>query len=164
MSLGPVTNLLHVLAAAWFVSGVIGRSVAFGQAAKSTHVDTTCALMKLSDFFERRMVIPGSAAVLLLGLLTAWLNGSPLFGFLQGSDANWLLVSLVLFLSPTPAIPLYLIPRRVLRAQVAEAALAQGRITPELMAALADKGVIAYRRLELVIAMVVTALMVTKPF
>lgn len=164
MSLGLIMKLLHVLTAMWFISGIVGRGVTFWQATKTTHVHTAVTLVKLSDFFEQRMVIPGSSAVLLFGVLTAWLQGWPLFGFLQGATANWLLVSLVLYLGPTPAIPLYLIPRRQQRAKAAEAALAQGKITPEFTAALNDKGVSLYRTLELIIVAIVTLLMVTKPF
>jgi len=164
LSLGLIVKSLHVLSAIWFISGMVGRGVAFWQAAKTTHAHTAYTLVKLSDFFEQRMVIPGSASVLLFGVIVTWLQGWPLLGFLQGAKSNWLLVSLVLYLSPTPLIPLYLIPRRKHRANVAEEALAQGSVTPELTAALNDKGVIACRTAELIIAVVVTILMITKPF
>lgn len=164
MNFGLLTKLLHILSAIWFISGILGRGIAFGQAAKTSNVHTAYTLVKLSDFFEQRMVIPGSTAVLVFGLLTAWLQGWPVFGFLQGADSNWLLVSLALYLSPTPLIPLYLIPRRKHRAQAAEEALAQGGITSEFAAALNDRGVFTYRAVELTVAVVVTILMVTKPF
>jgi uncharacterized membrane protein len=164
MSLGLIVKALHVLSAIWFISGLIGRGVAFAQAARSTHIQTAYTLLKLSDFFEQRLVIPGSMAVLVFGLLVAWIQGWPLFGFLQGARANWLLVSLVLFLSPIPMIPLYLIPRRKLRARLAEEALARGELTPALTAAFQDRVVSRYRTVELVIAGLVTVLMITKPF
>lgn len=164
MSLSLVMKLLHVLAAMGFISGIIGRSITFGQAAKSTNVHTSYTLLQVSEFFERKMVIPAGGAVFLLGLITAWLQGWPIFGFLQGASSNWLLVSIVLLIALLPAIPLYLIPRRQQRAKAAEEALAQGTVTPELTAALTDKGVITYRMVEFTIAVVITILMVTKPF
>ena len=164
MDLGLVSKLIHVLSAMWFISGVVGRGVTFAQAARATQISTAHTLLKLSDFFERRMVLPGSMAVLGFGLLVAWLRGWPLWGFLQGANSNWLLTSLIFFLAPTPMIPLYLIPRRRQRAKLAEEALARGAVTAELTAALHDQGVMTYRMVELIVAVVVTILMVTKPF
>jgi len=164
MDIGLIVKLLHVLTAIGLISGVVGRGVTFWHAGKTTNVSVAHTLIKLSDFFEQRMVIPASMAVLLFGVLISWLRGWPLFGIFQGSNSNWLLVSFVLYLAPTPAIPLYLIPRRKQRAQAADDALAQGTITPELTSALNDKGVITYRTVELVIVIAVTILMVTKPF
>ncbi len=155
MTLATLFKLLHVLIAFGFVGGQIGRALAFRQAGQATDIQSAYALLQLSDQFERRLVIPGSMAVLLVGLLTAWVAGWPLLGVFQGATANWLLVSWVLFLSPMPLIPLYLIPRRRLRAQVAEQALAQGQVTPELTAALNDRGVMQARLLELLVAGVV---------
>lgn len=164
MNLGLILKLLHILTAIWYMSGIIGRGIAFGQASKTSNIHIAYAMLKLSDFFEQRMVIPGSMAVLLFGILTALRQNWPLFGFLQGATTNWLLASLVLYLSPTPLIPLFLIPRRKQRVKVADEALSKGQITPELTAALKDIGVIYYRTAEFIIVIVVTTLMVTKPF
>ncbi len=106
MNLAALLKLLHILSAFWFVSGLVGRALAFRQASQSVHIQLAYMLL----------------------------------------------------------IPLYLVPRRRQRARVAEAALAQGQVTPELTAALNDQGVIRYRMLELVVAGIVTLLMVTKPF
>src|SRR5262249_4218181 len=112
----------------------------------------------------RLMAIPGSQVVLLLGLLTAWLQGQPLLGFLQGARSNWLLVSLVLFVSMVPIIIVVLIPRRKQRHAALAAALRLGTITPELRAAVADKLVLGSRALELLIVAVILVLMILKPF
>ena len=93
MNLYVFMKLLHVLASFWFISGVIGRDLAFWRAGKSTDVRAIHALLQISDFFERYAVIPVSMAVLVFGLIITWMQKWPLFGFLQGSPANWLFAS-----------------------------------------------------------------------
>src|SRR5690349_14566534 len=130
-------KLLHVLAAFWFIGGVIGRDFAFWQAGRATNVQAVQALLQISDFFERYAVIPVSMAVFLFGLIITLLQKWPLFGFLQGSPVNWLLVSFILFLGISLAIvPLKLVPRRKQRTRAIEGALTQGTITSELTMAL----------------------------
>lgn len=158
-------KLLHVLAAFWFIGGVIGRDFAFWQAGRATNVQAVQALLQISDFFERYAVIPVSMAVFLFGLIITLLQKWPLFGFLQGSPVNWLLVSFILFLGISLAIgPLKLVPRRRQRTSALEGALAQGTITPELTAALHDQVVVRFRVVEFVVLVVIIILMVTKPF
>jgi uncharacterized membrane protein len=165
MNLYILMKLLHVLAAFWFISGVIGRDFAFWQAGRATNVQAVHALLQISDFFERYAVIPVSMAVLLFGLVVTFMQKWPLFGFLQGSSSNWLLVSFILFLGISLAIgPLRLAARRKQRARAIEEASAQGTITPELTAALNDEVVVRFRAVELVIVTVIIILMVIKPF
>lgn len=125
---------------------------------------TTVALLRASDDFDRLMVIPGSLVVLVLGLITAWLGGWPILGFLTGNDSNWLLVALILYLSPIPFIPLYLAPRRKVRHVLIERAKAENEVSAELAAALSDPGVLAFRRFEMAVVVAVVVLMVMKPF
>ena len=165
MNLYLIMKLLHVLTAFWFISGIVGRDFAFWQAGKATNVQAVHALLQISDFFERYAVIPVSMAVFLFGLIITLLQGWPLFGFLQGSPINWLLFSFLLFLGISLAIgPLKLVVRRKERTRAVEEALAHGTITPALTAALNDKVVVRFRRVELVILVVIIVLMVTKPF
>jgi uncharacterized membrane protein len=164
MSLSLGLKLLHVLSAFWFIAGVVGRGVTFRLAKEASDFRAIPSLLKASDIFERRMVIPGSMAVFLMGLLAAWAGGWPMLGSLQGAPTNWLLVSIVLYLATIPAIPTYLIPRRAQRDQAAKEALAEGRVTPALAAALSDRGVGLYRTVEMFIIGVIVVLMVTKPF
>jgi hypothetical protein len=164
MSLIIIMKLLHVLAAFGLVTGVIGRNVTFARAAKAANIDTVHALLQASEFFERRMVIPVASAVLLFGLATAWLQKWPILGFIQGGTTNWVLVSLILFMLPLLAVAGYLAPRRKQRAKAAEEALAQGKITPELTAALNDKLVRTFRTVELTGLGIIIILMVAKPF
>ncbi len=159
-----IMRLLHILAAIWFVGGLLGRGMAFAQAGRAGDVHTASALLRFSERFERLMVIPGSQAVLVFGLLTAWLQGQPLLGFLQGAGVNWLLVSLALFLSGVPMVIFLLIPRSRQRAAALDVAVAQGSFTPDLRAALRDRVVIGSRAAELAIVFAVLVLMVLKPF
>jgi uncharacterized membrane protein len=165
MNLYLIMKLLHVLTAFWFISDIVGRDFAFWQAGRATNVQAVHALLQISDFFERYAVIPVSMAVFLFGLIITLLQRWPLFGFLQGSPINWLLISFLLFLGISLAIgPLKLIIRRKERTRAVEEALAQGTITPALTAALNDKVVVRFRAVELIVLMVIIILMVTKPF
>ena len=165
MNLYSFMKLLHILAAFWFIGGVIGRDFAFWQASRATNVQAVQALLQISDFFERYAVIPISMAVFLFGLIITLLQRWPLFGFLQGSAINWLLVSFILYLGISLAIgPLKLVPRRKQRTRALEEALAQGTITPELTAALHDQVVVRFRMVEFVVLVAIIILMVTKPF
>jgi hypothetical protein len=105
----------------------------------------------------------GWIVVLIFGLLTVWFKWPILVS--GGAQTNWLLVSLILFVGGQAAIgPLRLIPRRHQRTQALEGALARGAITPELTASLNDQVVNTFRKVELVILVVIVILMVTKPF
>ena len=165
MNLYLTMKLLHVLAAFWFISGIIGRDFAFWRAGRATNVQAAHALLQISDFFERYAVIPVSMGVFLFGLIITLLQGWPLFGFMQGSSSNWLLVSFLLFLGISLAIgPLKLVPRRKERERALEEALAQETMTLRLMAALNDKVVFRFRVIELIALVIIIVLMVMKPF
>ena len=164
MSLALFFKLLHVFGAIALFCGLVGRMVTFRAAGRARDLPGALALLQLSEWFERRLVIPVGAPILLFGVLTAWQAGWPLFGFLQGAASNWLLVSLILLFAPAPTIPLYLLPARRRRTQAAEQAAARGEITPELSAALHDRGVLTIRTVEFVGVVIITILMITKPF
>jgi uncharacterized membrane protein len=165
MTLYVFMKLLHVLAAFWMISGVVGRGLTYWQARRAKDVRVVDALLQVSEFFERYAVIPVSIAVLVFGLIVTWMQKWPLFGFLQGSPSNWLLISFVLFLGISVVIaPLGLIARRKERTRAVKEALAQGTITLRLLAALSDKVVIGFRIAEFIVMVIVIILMVTKPF
>ena len=163
MNLYSLIKLLHVLAAFWFIGGVIGRDFAFWQAGRATNVQAVQALLQISDFFERYAIIPVSMVVFLFGLIITLLQRWPLFGFLQGSSINWLLVSFILYLGISLAIgPLKLVPRRKQRTRALDEALTEGIITPGLNAALHDEVVVRFRMVEFVVLVVIIILMVVK--
>jgi len=159
-----IMRLLHILTSIWFISGLLSRWLAYAQAQRATDVHTAGALLRLSDRFERLMVVPGSQTMLVFGLLTAWLQGLPLLGALQGVRSNWLLASLILLVGFTPIFMVLLVPRRRQRVAAVEDALARGTMTPELHTALADKVVMRTRMVELLIVVVILVLMILKPF
>jgi uncharacterized membrane protein len=158
-------KLMHVLAAFWMVSGVVGRDFAFWQASKAKDVQSIRALLQISEFFERYAVIPVSIAVLVFGLIVTWMQKWPLFGFLQGSPTNWLLISFILFVGLSAFIgPLGLVARRKERTRALEESLTQNTITPRLLTTLNDKVVNRFRAVEMVVLLVIIILMVMKPF
>lgn len=164
MNLAIILKLVHVACAFWFVSGIIGRAVTLALAAKSDDVRAIAALDRLTGQFERGMVIPGSGAVFLAGLVTAWLQNWPILGFLQGGAVNWVLVSVLLFLSNVPLIIWVYNPRGIIFGAALQASIAQGAVTPELRAAYRDRVVAAAHAYEIAIIIVVAILMVLKPF
>jgi uncharacterized membrane protein len=165
MNLYLLMKLLHVLAAFWMISGVVGRGLTFWQAGRARDVHAIRALLQISEFFERYAVIPVSVAVLVFGLIVTWMQKWPLFGFLQGSSTNWLLVSFLLFVGISAFIaPLGLVARRKERERALDEALAQGIVTLRLLDALHDKVVIRFRIVELIVLLIIIVLMVTKPF
>jgi hypothetical protein len=110
------------------------------------------------------MVLPGSFAVLTAGLATAWVQGWPILGFLQGGSSNWVLVSLILFLTIIPVIRFIFLPRGKRFEAAFDQAQAQNRVTPELTTAFNDPLVRAGHIYEMALLGLVTALMVLKPF
>jgi hypothetical protein len=50
MSLYLLMKLMHVLAAFWMISGVVGRGLAFWQAGKAKDVKAIHALLQVSEF------------------------------------------------------------------------------------------------------------------
>lgn len=165
MDLGLLMKLGHVVASFWFMAGVIGRDYTFWRAGRVDSVLEVRGLLHASEFFERMGVILGGLFLGIFGLLVAWVRDWPLFGFLQGSDSNWLLVSVVLYMSGGLLIPaLGLLKRRDRRTAALEHAVGIGRITPDLTEALNDKVVHRFRSSELVVLTVILILMVAKPF
>jgi len=157
-------KLFHVLTAIWFITGVVGRNLVLAQARKASDLPVVVSHMKLVGLFDNLMVIPGSLSVLALGLLTAWAEGAPILGLLQGAHSNWLFISLLLFFSIVALVPLIFLPRGKRFEIAMREALTQNRITSHLEAALNDRVVEAAHLYELVIITIIVILMVTKPF
>jgi hypothetical protein len=162
--LGQWFVLLHILSAFALIAGLIGREATRAYTRRQEKIEMFVPLIELSGWFENKLVIPGSQALLLLGLASAWTRGWPLLGFLQGSPINWLFVSLILFLTLIPLIVFIFVPRGKIFAQKLAAAQAQGAITPELRASMDDPVVRAAHIYEGVAVVVIIYLMVMKPF
>ncbi len=154
----------HIFLAIWFVSGLIGRWVALHEAACCREIITTYSLVQIAGVFERWMVIPGAAAVLLLGILTGIAEGWPVLGFIQGGRAQWLLVSLLLFMSITVLVYTVFLPKGKIFERALQEALSQGQVTNRLNAAFRDRAVRAAHLYELAAVAAIIFLMITKPF
>ncbi len=162
MQAAALLRLLHAALGVAFIAGLLGRAAAFRHARRAPTLDATAALMELSDWFERALVIPGSMLILLSGIVIGWMGHWPLLT--PAGHPTWLLVSLVLLLPMVGFIPAVLVPERARRRAALAAALKAGRRSPELDAALARPIVLRLRRLELLIIALVFALMMLKPF
>jgi hypothetical protein len=159
VSVSTFVVFLHVAIAFVFVGGLIGRWIVLGRARRSADIGEIDILLPVADRFEK-IVIPASAAILVLGLLAMWAQDRPLFE----DGGYWLLASLVLYLSIMPLVPLIFLPRgRVFEAALTDAR-ARGTVTPELKAAFHDPWVAFARTYEAVVVAIVVALMVLKPF
>jgi hypothetical protein len=152
-------KLLHLGLAFLFVAGLVGRWVLLHRAARADTVEVAYRLSEAAGPFER-LVIWGSFAVPLAGLLTAAVQGYPWLGLTTG----WMLASFVLLLTMFPSVPLVFIPRGRIFAAEMESARTAGAITPGLRAAFQDRMVAAARYYEVVAVAVIVALMVLKPF
>ena len=155
---------LHVLSAFLLAGGILGRNAVLWQAARATDVRAAAALVNASGIIERLTIIPGSFAVLIFGLLATWSAHIPPLGFLQGAPTNWLLISLVLYISVMALVPILFIPRGKIFDAALQEAEAKGEVTPALRTAFADPAVMAARTYETFAIVLVIILMVTRPF
>jgi uncharacterized membrane protein len=150
--------LLHVATAFWFVAGLAGRDVLMTRARAATDMTSVRSLTEAAGVFDRFFVIPGSMAVPLAGLITAFAQ------HLSFAHETWLLVSLILYLSLIPLVPLVFVPRGKIFEAAMEEAEAGGEVTPSLRTAFDDRAVLGARWFERIVVAVIVVLMVTKPF
>jgi uncharacterized membrane protein len=159
VSLAAFVVFLHVVTAFFLVAGLLGRGIVLGRARRSTDLQEIDVLLPVADRFEK-IVIPSSGVILVLGLLAMWAQDRPLF-----TDGEyWLLVSLVLYLSLIPLVPLIFLPRGRVFTAALDGARQRGSVTSELTAAFHDPWVVFARTYEMVVIAIVIALMILKPF
>jgi uncharacterized membrane protein len=157
-------RLLHIAAAIALIGGLFARQLVRAYAAKTDDVRNFAALSQAAGRIENVMVIPGSLAIIVFGVFLALLTGAPIFGFLQGASRNWLLVSNVLLILMMLAVPLIFLPRGKLFEAALADALAREEMTPELRARMNDPLVRFAHAAEFAVVVIVTTLMVFKPF
>jgi hypothetical protein len=163
LDIAGVVVLAHALIGIIFVVGLIGRWIVLGMASRADDLPAMRTLAAAAAPFER-IVVVSSTLVLVFGLAAAFATGRSVVGPLGGGTVDWLFVSLVLYLSNLPLVPLVFLPRgRVFAATLAEAE-ATGGVTPTLRAAWHDPVVRASHVYELVTTTIVLCLMLTKPF
>jgi hypothetical protein len=163
VDLGPILKVVHAVLGVWIIAGLVGRWVTLRQAATSSDIAAVHTLLRLSDRFEW-MVIRIPPVVLLLGVATAIAQGRPFLGPLQGAPIDWLFVSIAIYLSVIPVIPLVFIPRGKIFAAALAEATESGVVTEALTARFRDPVVFAAHVYELGVMVVVLVLMITKPF
>ena len=159
-----IVKFLHILAVTITTGGMFARQLVRGIAKKSDDVKNIATLTHVAHRIDRALIIPWSNAILPLGIILAVMAKWPLFGFLQGAPQNWLLVSNILLIVMLSLIPAVFIPHNKKVDSLLQTALAGGRVTPELSAALDDKKNKLAHHAEEIIILVIAALMVLKPF
>lgn len=157
-------KFLHILAVVIMVGGMFARQMVRGIAKKSDDIKVIASLTHVAMRIDRIMVIPGGNLVLVFGVVLALMLKWPIFGFLQGASQNWLLVSNILLLVISVIIPTVFIPHNKKVDSLLQKALAEGRLTPDLRAALNDQKNRLAHHMEEILILAVTALMVLKPF
>jgi hypothetical protein len=163
VTLTDVVVLVHALIGVLFMAGLIGRWIVLGLAERAAELPTMRVLATAAGPFER-IVIVAPSFVLLFGIVAAFMEGRSILGPLTGGSVDWLFVSLLLFLSPLPLVPLVFIPKgRAFEVALSEAEVA-GRVTPALVTAWRDPVVRAAHVYELGAITVVLILMLGKPF
>jgi uncharacterized membrane protein len=164
MAMVVAVKFLHILIAVWFVAGLIGRSVTLRFASRERNVERIEGLLNASAFFERFSVIPGWSAVLMAGVLLAWLAGYPILGSLVGRGPNWVLAAIVIWLSTLPWVPLVFLPRGKVFGAALEDSRRIGQVASSLTTAFDDPLVRAGRLYEYLAVIALIFLMVAKPF
>jgi uncharacterized membrane protein len=157
-------KFLHIIAVIGMVGGAFARQLVRGIAKKSSDVKAIASLTQVAGRLDRAMVIPGGNIVLVTGVILAWMLKWPILGFLQGASQNWLLASNILLILTMILVGSVFIPYNKKLESILQSALSEGRVTPELNAALADKMNKMAHHVEEVMVLVITALMVLKPF
>jgi uncharacterized membrane protein len=160
MSWSQGIKAVHVLIGFGFVAGLVGRGVTLASARRTERLDIMEELLSMAGRFDRLLVIPGSIAVLVAGVITMLSQGRSLFP----PHGWWLGVSLILFLASIPLVPLVFLPGGKRFEAAFQAAKARGEVTPELRRAYRDPRVAFARTYEVAMVATVIVLMVTKPF
>ena len=131
--------------------------------AREKELNVIQCLTKLGRKFGRFMDI-GGVFMLLAGFALAWREEEPMLGFLQGSDENWLLVSILLFLFSLPMVYFGYWQRERLAGIELEKSVKKEKFIPDLNAALADKRLLNGKIFEMTTYALIIFLMVVKPF
>ena len=163
VTLTSVFEYLHVVSAIAVITGIAGRNLTMGQVPRSRSITEVHTLARLAGVFDVWLVRPFSLLVLVLGLATAWDAGWPIFGFLEGSDTNWLLASLAIYATVIALVPLVFVPRGKLFDEALTSAPPEAPMGPEIVAAVKDPAIFAAHAYEMAAAAVIVFLMVTKP-
>ena len=78
---------------------IICAAVGAPTSKKMNDIQSFAIFSQAAGKIEKVMVIPGMAAILVFGVILGLIGHSPILGFLQGAQQNWLLVSNILLLA-----------------------------------------------------------------
>jgi len=159
-----IIRFLHIISSMVFIGGIFARQAIRSQGKKSADINTLAAYFSAAGKIESLMVIPGNFGTILFGVIFAIMIHAPIFGFLQGADKNWLLLTNVLLIAGSLNVPLIFLPRGKIYERLLADAIQKGEITSELKSHLDDKVVKAAHQFEIIMVVVIVILMVFKPF
>ncbi len=159
-----LVKYFHILSVIMMIGGMFARQLVRRMAKNQADVRLVAPLTHLAGRLDRLMVIPGSNATLVFGVVLALIGRQPIFGFLQGSSANWLLAANILLVCVLVIVFSVFVPHNKKLAVILQGALAAGQITAELRAALDDPRLALAHHFEEAATLVITALMVFNPF
>ena len=155
---------LHIMSSIMLVGGIFARHIVRAYAKNSADVRAISELYKAAGKIENVMIRPFTLFVVLFGVIYAMMIKAPIFGFLQGADQNWLLVTnLMVLLIPFPII-FFFIPRGKIFEPIMQDALVKGEVTSELREQLHDPAMMRVHLAEMAGVVFVVLLMVFKPF
>jgi uncharacterized membrane protein len=157
-------KFLHVAAVAITIGSMFARQLVRGIARKSDDINEIASLTRAAIRIDRVLVIPFSNIMALMGIILAVMLKWPVFGFLQGAEKNWLLVSNALLVVMMIIIVRVFLPYNKKVDGLLQTAMAEKRVTPELRAALSDKKNQWAHHTEEGIILLIAALMFLKPF
>src|SRR5574342_452440 len=105
MSWNSVVKFFHIISVILFGGGLFARQLVRRSVKKTDDIHLFTILSQTAGQIETSLVIPGSIAALILGVILALIGDYPIFGFLQGASQNWLLVSNVLLIGTIALVP-----------------------------------------------------------
>jgi hypothetical protein len=157
-------KFLHVSTVAITIGSMFARQLVRGIATKSEDVKEIASLTRAAIRMDRALVVPFSNLMALMGVILAVMLKWPIFGFLQGAEKNWLLVSNILLVALMIMIVRVFLPYNKKVDGLLQIALAEGKVTSELRTALNDNKNQWAHHIEEVVILFIAALMVLKPF
>lgn len=157
-------KFLHVSTVAITIGSMFARQLVRGIAQKSEDVNEIASLTRAAIRMDRALVVPFSNLMALMGVILAVMLKWPIFGFLQGAEKNWLLVSNILLVALMIMIVSVFMPYNKKVDGLLQTALAEGKVTSELRTALNDNKNQWAHHIEEVVILLIAALMVLKPF
>ncbi|MCB1009693.1 MAG: DUF2269 family protein [Acidobacteria bacterium] len=157
LALTPWLVLFHILAALWLAGGAFAGAVVRAQTRKAPDLASRVQGMRIGNRLMQVFALPGGITVGILGIALVVPRG---IGFQQG----WVHASIGLWLLMLGNGVLYLRPWMQKALAEAEASLATGGPTDELKRLTAMKGPRIAADLNALGIVVLTALMVLKPF